>query len=80
MSDDQPTQCPECGRVLRNGVRVTATAVVKVLVCLDPRTGEGCGHETPPLYKRSKTYRDWNYDYLPLRDGGQQREMPTDGR
>lgn len=76
---EQPTRCPECGRALRNGQRVGGKAGA-VLVCLDPRTGDGCGHETPPLYRRRKPHRDWNYDYLPLRGGGQQREMPTDGR
>lgn len=78
---EQPTRCPECGRALRNGQRWgTADGPLDVLVCLIPETGEGCGHETPPLYRRRKPHRDWNYDYLPLRDGGQQREMPTDGR
>lgn len=79
MSDQQqPPACPECGRRLRQGVRVTANARVKVLVCLDPRTGAGCGYETPPLYKRTKSYRDWNYEYLPL-TAGQQRETVTSG-
>lgn len=48
-----------------------------VLVCLTPETGDGCGHETPPLYRRTRPYRDWNYDYLPLRAANDDGRRPA---
>lgn len=45
--------CPQCGRVLKAGVRVSADARIRVRVCMDSRTGAGCGYETPPLYWRA---------------------------
>jgi len=60
VTDELPVACPECGRRLRDGRRVSAEAVARVLVCLDARTGTGCGHEEPPLYKRSRWTRDHN--------------------
>lgn len=81
MSEQPAERCPECGRALRMGVRVMDLSVVRVLVCLDARTGDGCGHETPPLYKRKRWQRDWNYAYLPLRVGGDtEQETVSNGR
>ncbi len=56
----EPTRCPDCGLALRQGVRLSmrTAARVQVLVCLDGRTGEGCGYESPHLYRRSRWYRN----------------------
>lgn len=70
--------CPDCGKGLRSGQRFEAQGTVKVLVCLDPKTGAGCGYETPALYGRKKHERNWNDEYLPL-SGGSERETFVHG-
>lgn len=68
--------CPDCGRPLRQGARY-GEALRTVQVCLDARTGEGCGYETPTLYERTKSYRNGHYEYTPV---GADWEAVTDGR
>ncbi len=51
--------CPGCGhQTLRQGERYSAHGVITVWVCTDPLTGDGCGHEIPPLYGRSRAERN----------------------
>lgn len=54
-----PVLCPGCGRqTLRPGERYSLHGPISVWVCMDQRTGEGCGHEIPPLYPRTHAERN----------------------